>query len=309
MGKEYRGNGVNVILDEEMLTFDKLFKKTKVPLADLTGVFFKEAGEILVGNVVQNNPGEFLAHWKGGKMVVKVPLNGGNEPFKELYDTLAELVKENLTEEEYEGFLKETENYNRYTEASQRILEANREFSITKFVGNALEVDEKNKTWRIFNTMQIHHYDEIVDFELLEDGESVIKGGGIGKAIAGGVLFGGTGAIVGAATAKRKSKSVCTSMMIKIVLNDMKSPVAYIKLIGSATKKDSGAYKTKQKNAHEILSILQLMCNEHGIPEEPPAKKAAGNDVDELRKLKALLDDGIINQEDFDAKKKQILGL
>lgn len=31
--------------------------------------------------------------------------------------------------------------------------------------------------------------------------------------------------------------------------------------------------------------------------------------ADELRKYKALFDDGIITQEEFEAKKKQILGL
>ena len=36
---------------------------------------------------------------------------------------------------------------------------------------------------------------------------------------------------------------------------------------------------------------------------------AASSDADELRKFKALLDDGIITQEEFDAKKRQILGL
>lgn len=34
------------------------------------------------------------------------------------------------------------------------------------------------------------------------------------------------------------------------------------------------------------------------------------NDIDEeLRKLKSLLDDGILTQEEFDAKKKQLLDL
>ena len=34
-----------------------------------------------------------------------------------------------------------------------------------------------------------------------------------------------------------------------------------------------------------------------------------GSSVDELKKLKDLLDAGIITQEEFDAKKKQLLGL
>ena len=33
------------------------------------------------------------------------------------------------------------------------------------------------------------------------------------------------------------------------------------------------------------------------------------SNADELRKFKGLLDDGIINKEEFEAKKKQILGL
>ncbi len=39
------------------------------------------------------------------------------------------------------------------------------------------------------------------------------------------------------------------------------------------------------------------------------AEAAKDNGVDEIRKYKALLDDGIITQEEFDEKKKQILGL
>ena len=40
-----------------------------------------------------------------------------------------------------------------------------------------------------------------------------------------------------------------------------------------------------------------------------PAQPTASDTADELRKLKSLLDDGIITPEEFDAKKKQILGL
>ncbi len=40
-----------------------------------------------------------------------------------------------------------------------------------------------------------------------------------------------------------------------------------------------------------------------------PTPTAGGDTADELRKLKSLLDDGIITPEEFDAKKKQILGL
>ena len=34
-----------------------------------------------------------------------------------------------------------------------------------------------------------------------------------------------------------------------------------------------------------------------------------GSNLDELKKYKELLDSGVISQEEFDAKKKQLLGL
>ena len=45
------------------------------------------------------------------------------------------------------------------------------------------------------------------------------------------------------------------------------------------------------------------------VPAVPAQSTAGGDTADELRKLKSLLDDGIITPEEFDAKKKQLLGL
>ena len=40
-----------------------------------------------------------------------------------------------------------------------------------------------------------------------------------------------------------------------------------------------------------------------------PSSGSSSGSADELRALKSLLDDGIITQAEFDAKKRQILGL
>lgn len=44
-------------------------------------------------------------------------------------------------------------------------------------------------------------------------------------------------------------------------------------------------------------------------PTPAPAKPNATDAADEIRKFKALMDDGIISAEEFEAKKKQLLGL
>ena len=66
------------------------------------------------------------------------------------------------------------------------------------------------------------------------------------------------------------------------------------------------------KNANEVYSVINnlLIDRQHQKPNntystETPVK----NDIEDLKKLKELLDMGIITQEEFDAKKKQLLNL
>lgn len=190
------------------------------------------------------------------------------------------------------------------------------DFNPTKKMGTYIEFDEEKKQWLIPDGFygkkikpHIYNYDDIIDFELLEDGESISKGG-LGRAVAGGILFGGVGAIVGGATGGKKSKAICTSLMIKITVNDLNNPTVYINYITTATKNSSLLYKAAYQNAQNCLSTLQLVRNsnqkslQNNINTETTVSGA-----DEILKFKNLLDNGIITQEEFEAKKKQLLGL
>src|SRR5699024_266446 len=73
----------------------------------------------------------------------------------------------------------------------------------------------------------IVRYSNIVDFELIEDGESRAKGG-IGRALVGGALFGGAGAVVGGITG-RKNKSYCTGLKVKLTVKNSRESARYIK--------------------------------------------------------------------------------
>lgn len=103
------------------------------------------------------------------------------------------------------------------------------------------------------------NYSDIVDFELIEDGESVAKGG-IGRALVGGALFGGAGAIVGGITG-RKNVSYCRDLKIKLTVNSG-NPVRYINFVQTKMKKDSPIFKQSEKEAHEALSKLQIICRQ-----------------------------------------------
>ena len=61
---------------------------------------------------------------------------------------------------------------------------------------------------------------------------------------------------------------------------------------------------------HEVVSQLLVDRQKQTTPPAPSNTPASSmSNADELKKFKELLDAGIITQEEFDAKKKQLLGL
>ena len=63
-------------------------------------------------------------------------------------------------------------------------------------------------------------------------------------------------------------------------------------------------------NYKEIGEVLSKKINERQQNTETSTKQTADNAaMDDILKLKSLLDSGIISQEEFEAKKKQLLGL
>lgn len=195
---------------------------------------------------------------------------------------------------------------------------AAKKFSPTKIIGNYLAVDENNRQWAIgkgifspFEKAIPYNYEDLVDFELLEDGSSITKGG-LGRAVVGGMLFGRTGAVVGGITGKKKTKQTCTNLEIKITVNNADKHTHYIRLITSSTQRESSSYKTAFHTAQDLLALLQLICHQRDTKTETPpqvSQQQPASSVDELRKYKQLWDDGIISEEEFQVKKKQLLGL
>lgn len=189
-------------------------------------------------------------------------------------------------------------------------------FTPTKKISDKVEFDDNKQQWLILSAFRgkrdkstVYQYSDILNFELLEDGESVSQGG-LGRALVGGALFGGAGAVVGGVTGKKKNKGICTSLRIKVTLKDINNPVKYIDFITTKTKKDGFIYKDSYNHAQECLSVFQLICdqqeNKKSVNDE---SKTAKSGADEIRKFKELFDEGIITQEEYDAKKKELLGI
>ena len=227
------------------------------------------------------------------------------ECFKKAGLTMTSFVR-TMSAEQIRNAIENNENYLRELNS----------LTITKDFGSYIKFDEKNRKWFVPDGMFggvkhpiIYSFDDIIAFELLEDGNSITKGG-VGRAIVGGLLFGGVGAIVGGSTGKRKTKSTCTKLQIKIIVNNINAPAVYINLIAVETKTDGFIYQTAYNSAQNILSVLQVICENNRLKQKTYSDDTpTSSSVDEIAKYKALCDQGIISQEEFEAKKKQLLGI
>lgn len=191
-----------------------------------------------------------------------------------------------------------------------------------KKIGHYFTVDSYNKRFKLNRESSWYTFGDLVNYELYEN-NSVIQKGGIGRAIVGGALFGGVGAIVGAQT--RKSQNIVDSLYIRVTLKS--SGMKKITFIGSPTDRNSIFYKMERKSADEVLSELELIASNNqssAIQEsiqprrEPPTADPSVQQTvqtehsstliaDELIKLKQLLDMGVLTQDEFDRQKQKLL--
>ena len=80
--------------------------------------------------------------------------------------------------------------------------------------------------------------------------------------------------------------------------------------LGGFKKRDLSAVNTKSSIAKDVIdaakdTLQQTQSNET----DKKASLTYDEQVDALNKMKSLLDAGVLTQEEFDAKKKEILGL
>ena len=180
-------------------------------------------------------------------------------------------------------------------------------FKVDNSVQKYIELDETNKLLRFpqFLSTIIFSYDEIIEYELLQDGEQITKGS-LGGAVVGGALLGGGGAIVGGNIGQKKTRKEISEYKIKITTKNSFCPTIYINFLPAGkVKSDSLTFKLYAGNAQSVLSLLAIVTN--------CATNSTGSDsisgADEIMKYKNLFDQGIITEEEFNAKKKQILSL
>lgn len=144
-------------------------------------------------------------------------------------------------------------------------------------------------------------FGELAGFELIEDGATKASGG-VKGAVIGGLLAGGAGAIVGAVANKREAEA-CQSLRIRISLRGTYATGTSIEFIDGKAEHASPRYRAARDAAGDCIALLEdIAASAGGRPER-------GSAADEIAKYKQLLDCGAITEDEYAAKKRQLLGL
>ena len=157
---------------------------------------------------------------------------------------------------------------------------------------------------------RVFEFSELRSFELIEDDAQVV-GGGVGMALAGGAFFGPLGAVSGAMVGGKKTKKTVENLILQMNFNNLDMPCIFIPYITKTVKVSSNDYRKALAAARETISCLELIVDNDPQPViEVVEESVSSNDpYEELKKLKELVDMGIITQDEFDRKKQEILGM
>lgn len=168
---------------------------------------------------------------------------------------------------------------------------------------NSFLVDETDERCLLYSLSHesffLFNFDEIVGYRPIEKEHEEKKKHGIARAATGGVLFGGAGALVGAVTGGKRFNYL-DKLGVSLSLTHGRS--AEILLIRKSTT-DQGKIEDAYGKFGNLCSMLDSIVSEKSKEKHSEEEDTA----DQIRKLKSLVDDGILTQEEFDAKKKQLL--
>lgn len=221
--------------------------------------------------------------------------------------------KRNMTSTEQLSFLNQLtfEETKRILDEEEKRLNVQKDLS-NRFNANGLgknvNVDEVNEIVEIItDSKEYYLFSQITGFELYEDGNNITKGG-LGSAVVGNALFGGVGAIVGGITGGKKSSGTVTNLDLVVYFNSSSLPMKKISYISKEIKKKSSVYKKLYEQVKQDEALLNFVCDKN----KEKVKQGTANvssGADEIKKFKELLDMGAITEEEFEIKKKQLLGL
>lgn len=182
-----------------------------------------------------------------------------------------------------------------------------------------IDIDVKNKLLGTYSYYEsesnILKFEEILDFEIFENGNSVISSRS-GSAVVGGLLFGGLGAVAGA-SGSRTINDYCSTLKLNIYTNKVQNSVITLDFLDSSISKDDVEYEELKDIMNKVIGFLKIAREDTRQKERKEDKNVIIENVEELKsnnsnlsslkELAELKEQGIITEKEFEESKRKIL--
>jgi len=175
-----------------------------------------------------------------------------------------------------------------------------------------------------FDAPIIFDGDDIIEVEIIKNNATISKSSQsqvLGRALVGGVIAGGAGAIVGALGTDRTSKDALFKLGIRLIISHPNKPTHYIPIleVKDPISVDSARAKEALRVADEWYGIFRseihsikktILDNTHSTQSELAISTNLGSSTprtDALKELTEMLHQGYITNKEFDIMKNEIL--
>lgn len=181
-----------------------------------------------------------------------------------------------------------------------------------------IDVDNQSKLVGVYSYYEsestVLKFNEILDFEVVENGNSVLSSK-TGSAVVGGLLFGGVGAVAGASGSRAINEN-CNTLKLKIYTSNIKNSVITIDFLDNSISKNNPFYDQIIEIINKMVSLLKIIKEQNRQKEriedkniiiEKSKNVKKNNDLSNLKELAELKEKGIITEKEFEESKKKIL--
>ena len=166
--------------------------------------------------------------------------------------------------------------------------------------------------------LQIFQYKDILSVELFKNNISItktVRSSQIGSVVAGGLLLGGAGVVIGGLTGKTKTTGKVNNIALRLIVNDTKKPLHDIIFLNGDVSEIF--YKQQLQLArhwHGIIEVIIKRANEEEknsqvIKQEKPTIVSQYSIADEIKKLADLHSSGFLTLEEFQQQKAKLLDI
>ena len=222
--------------------------------------------------------------------------------------TIAVVVVKFLTRQqksEKENNYKESINKNNFI--------AEQEYLINDY--SKIMLDETHKKIAIYNEkgLKCFNYEDLIDFEIVENGSNVIQSK-VASTLVGGILLGGLGALAGA-NRRKQINDICNSLILKLYFSNNGAVCITEKINDKPLYKNSIEYKSLSSTVDNIVSVLKYVKQQadYSVYSNPTVSAKENNKIEDtfsinqIEKLAELKEKGIVTEQEFEESKKKIL--